>query len=97
MDAEKKEKFSVKKTAEIAHLNLSSEEEIKFSKDIDSILSAFKIMNKVNVERTKISLHPVRTENHLRKDEINESISQESALIETKQKRNGFFIAPKTA
>lgn len=88
---------TVKKVAKIAHLALSEKEEEKYLKELSNILESFKIIDEVDVNEVQSSLHPIKLKNHEREDKIESSISQESALSQTKQKKDGFFIGPRTA
>lgn len=88
---------TVKKVAKIAHLTLSEKEEAQYLKELNNILESFKVIDEVDVSEVESSLHPIKIKNHEREDKIGQSISQESALSQTKQKKDGFFIGPRTA
>ena len=88
---------TVKKVAKIAHLSLNEKEEETYLKDLGNILNSFKVIDEVDVENVESSLHPIKIKNHEREDKIESSISQESTLSQTKQKKEGFFIGPRTA
>lgn len=91
------EKPDVKRVARIARLNLSEKETEKFSKDLESILGAFKDLDKVPTKGVKPSFQPIETKNVLRKDLVEPSLKQEQALSNTKNKDKGFFKGPKVA
>lgn len=88
---------TVKKVAKIAHLSLTDKEEMQYLEELNNILESFKIIDEVDVEDVKSSLHPIKLKNHEREEKIESSITQESALSQTKQKKDGFFIGPRTA
>ncbi len=85
-----------KKIAAMAQLSLTEAEIEIFTADLQEILKAFSILDSINVENTASSFRPIETKNHLRPDLACNSLSQEEVLIFTKNKRDGFFIGPKT-
>ncbi len=89
------DKKTVRKVAEIARLNLTEKELDKFSKDMDSILKAFKDMQNVNTGRVKPTFQPIEVKNVLREDRIEKSLSQKDALKNAKQKEKGYFKGPR--
>jgi len=91
------EKPDVKRVARIARLKLSEEEIHKFSRDLESILDAFKDLERVPTKGVKPSFQPIETKNVLRKDKVERSLTQEQALSNTKNKEKGFFKGPKVA
>ena len=86
---------TVKKTARIARLELSEAELGKFSKDMGTILDAFKKLEKAPVKGVKPSFHPVEIKNVMREDRIEPSMTQKEALSQTELKENGFVKGPK--
>ena len=88
---------TVKRVARIARLKLSDKEISKFSKDMESILGAFKDLERVPTHGVKPSFQPIETKNVLRKDRVEPSLTQGQALSNTKNKEKGFFKGPKVA
>ena len=89
------EKKTVKKVADLARINLTEKELEKFSKDLESILEAFKKLDKVNTDKVKPSFQPTPIKNVFRKDEVKKGLTQEEALANTKNKEKGYFKGPK--
>ena len=89
------EKPDIRRVAQIARLKLSDQEVHKFSKDLESILDAFKDLERVATHGVKPSFQPIETKNVLRKDKVEESLTQEQALSNAKNKEKGFFRGPK--
>jgi len=89
------DKDTVRKVAEIARITLTEEEVSEFSSDMESILEAFKDLQKMEVRNMKPTFQPLETKNVMRDDEIEESLSQIDALKNTKQKERGYFRGPK--
>ena len=85
-----------RRVAKTARLNLTEEEEEKFTKDLRDILKAFSILDQIDVGNTKSSFRPIEQKNNLREDQETECLTQEEVLKFTKNKRDGFFIGPKT-
>ena len=88
-------KPDVRKVAQIARLKLSDQEVRKFSKDLESILDAFKDLERVPTRNVRPSFQPIETKNVLRKDAVERSLTQEQALANAKNKEKGFFKGPK--
>ena len=91
------EKPDIKRVAQIARLKLSDQEIHKFSKDLESMLDAFKDLERVPTHGVKPAFQPLETKNVLRKDAVEQSLTQEQALANTKNKEKGFFKGPKVA
>ncbi|MFH1849010.1 MAG: Asp-tRNA(Asn)/Glu-tRNA(Gln) amidotransferase subunit GatC [archaeon] len=89
-------KVPIKSISELAKLNLSEPELKRFSKDFDEILTAFRVLDRINVDGVRPSFRPVEQRNPLREDKVEKSLRQEEALLFTDHKENGFFIGPKT-
>ena len=87
----KVDQATVMKVAEIARLSLSEKEVEEFSKDMESILDAFKDLQELDVSKVKPTFQPIETKNVMREDEIEASLSQVDALKNTKQKEKGYF------
>lgn len=89
------DKKTVRKVAEIARLNLTEKELDKFSKDLDSILNAFKDMQNADTGRARPTFQPLETKNVLREDRIEKSLSRKDALKNARQKQKGYFKGPR--
>ncbi len=50
--------------------------------------------NKVNTNNTQASFQPVELKNMLREDKIKPCLSQEKALSNAKEKKDGYFKGP---
>jgi aspartyl-tRNA(Asn)/glutamyl-tRNA(Gln) amidotransferase subunit C len=88
---------TVKKVAALARLKLTEHETDRFSRDLESILDAFRDLEKVDTKWIKPSFQPIETKNVLREDRIEGSLTQEEALANTQNKERGFFRGPKVA
>ncbi len=86
---------TVRKVAELARLDLTEEEVRRFSGDLESILKAFRDLERVRVKGIKPSFRPVPAKNVMRPDSVEPSLSQEDALRNAKNKEGGYFKGPK--
>jgi aspartyl-tRNA(Asn)/glutamyl-tRNA(Gln) amidotransferase subunit C len=84
---------TVEKVAKIARLNLTEDEKTKFQKDLNEILSAFKILDEAKTEE-KPSFQPYEIKDVLRDDREEETLGQR-ALENTRHKEKGFIKGPR--
>jgi len=82
--------------AKTAKLSLTDSEVEKFTQDLKEILSAFAVLDSIEVDNVKPSFLPIPQRNVLRDDTVKKSIKQEEALKFTEQHENGLFISPRT-
>ena len=83
----------VKKVAEVARLQLTEKERKQFRKDLQDILKAFSVLDKV--PKAEPSFQPIEIKNTTRKDEVEPSLTQKEALANTSLKEKGFFKGPR--
>ena len=85
---------TIRHVASLARLNLTAAEVKKLQADLDEILKSFDILNSLPAE-CEPSFQPIQLEAGLREDKEEATLSQESALSNTKHKEKGFFKGPK--
>ncbi len=90
----KLDKELIQHTAGLARLKLTDAEIKKFLPELKEILNAFSELKKVNTDKTKASFQPVELKNMLREDQIKPCLSQEKALENSKEKKDGYFKGP---
>ena len=83
----------VQKVAKLANLTLTSEEEEKFSEQLSKILGYIEELNEVNTDSVEPTFNIVNRENVLRSDVEETGLTQEEALQNAPNKRDGFFIS----
>ena len=88
-------KINVKHVAKLANLPLSSDEEKKYSEQLSKILDYIEQLNKVDILNVEPTLNVSGKNNVMRKDEVGECLTQDEALLNVKQKREGFFSVKK--
>jgi len=83
------------KVAANARLNLTEKEINEFLPQLKEILKAFGKLDEIDVKNEKPSFQPLPLENVARKDVVEKCLSQEEALKNTKNKKDGYFMGPK--
>ena len=81
--------------ANLASLNLSSEEVEKYKKDLQDILNFANIVNKASVDGIKETLGANEACNVFRKDEIGKCYTREELLQNAEEQQSGMFKIPK--
>jgi aspartyl-tRNA(Asn)/glutamyl-tRNA(Gln) amidotransferase subunit C len=84
-------KFDIKHVAKLANLSLNSDEEEKFSKQLEETLKHMENLNQVDTNGVEPTSQVTGLENVLREDEVRPSLSQEDALKNAKSTHNGLF------
>lgn len=92
---EKIDEQTLKKVAGIARLKLSEDETKKFTKQLQSVLDAFKALNEVDTEKVEPAFHPFEIKNVFREDTVEPSLTTEEALSNTKHKEGKHFKGPR--
>ena len=85
----------IKKVAELADLNLTTEEIKQYAIDMNDILEFMEVLNGVDVSNQEVVLDSQERYNHFRKDEIKEPLSQEEALKNAPSQEEGMIHLPK--
>jgi len=85
----------VEYVANLAKLELSQKEKIKFQKELADIMKYFDQLNELNTDNVPITSHVVLLKNAFRKDRALPSLPQDKALANAPQKKGGFFRVPK--
>ena len=89
------DKALIEHIAELARLKLTEKEIEKFLPQLKEILETFSKLDEVNTENTKPSFQPVELKNMAREDKIKDCLTQEEALTNAKDKKDGYFKGPK--
>lgn len=85
---------TTRRVAQLARLALSPVELKRAQRELNEILSAFKIMDEVKTN-VQPSFHPMPVVNVTREDRIESPLGQEKALAQTKHKHEGYFKGPR--
>ncbi len=92
----KVDKETLMHVAEVARLNLNEDEIKKFLVEMNEIIESFSTIDKLDTSGVKPSFQPVEIRNSFREDRIEKSFTQEDALRNSKQTKDGYFKGPKS-
>lgn len=92
---EKIDEQTLKRVSGIARLKLTDEEIKKYTKQLRSVLDAFKTLNEVDTEKIEPAFHPLEIKNVFREDTVESSLTTEEALVNTKHKEGKYFKGPR--
>ncbi len=85
-------KEQVKHVAKLANLPLTSEEEEKYSQQLSKILEYIDQLNSVDTSDVEPTFNVSEQSNVTREDATSTCLSQNEALSNVPQKRQGFFV-----
>ncbi len=88
-------KEEVERVAKLARLLVSEEEKDVLATQLSSILTYVGKLNELNTEGVEPLSHVIDIKNVSREDKTRESLSQDLALSNAPEKRDGFFRVPK--
>ena len=81
--------------AGLAKIELTPEEEARFTRDLNQVLGYVQQLNKWDVEGVEPMYHPLPVYDALRRDEPLESLSNAAAVQNAPQAQEGQFRVPK--
>jgi len=81
--------------AELARLEFTDAEKLDITKDMNNILDFVDQLEKVNTEGVEPLIYMLDEETELRKDVVNQEITQEEALKNAADKDSDFIRTPK--
>ena len=88
-------KEEVERVAKLARLLVSEEEKDVLTRQLSGILTYVGKLNELNTEGVEPLSHVIDIKNVFREDKTRESLSQDLALSNAPEKRDGFFRVPK--
>jgi len=88
-------KFDIEKVAELAMLELTPEQKVRFGKQLNEILAYMEKLNELDTENIKPLGHVLEISTPFRKDEAAPSMDREKILMNAPATENGFFKTPK--
>ena len=86
----------LKKTADLARLELDEDELTSLAGDVEAILGHFAVLASIDVEGVEPTLGATPLEDVKRPDEPRPSLPQDRALANAPDRRDEFFGVPKT-
>jgi len=78
-----------------ARIKLTEEEQKELLPQLKEILNFFEKLNQADLDSISPSFHPVKIKNNCREDKIGKCLSQEQALDNVKEEKDGFVKGPK--
>lgn len=84
----------IKNLSDLAKINLSDEQIIKYTQDLSSVMGYMDEIKDLNVENIPETSRVSDEGNVLREDIVKESLSQNEALKNSKNTNNGYFLVP---
>lgn len=82
----------VKKVAKLANLPVTSEEEAIYAEQLSAILDYIDLLNTVDTASIEPTFNVIPEKNIMRADVADESLSQEDALRNAPNAKDGFFV-----
>ncbi len=82
----------VRKVSKLANLPISFEEEKKYSQQLSKILDYIEQLNRADTSKVEPAYNITPNTNITREDEVNNNLTQEEALQNAPQKKNGLFV-----
>ena len=89
------DKELIEKVEKISRLKLTEEEKQEFLPEFKEILESFSKLKEASTDKVEPSFQPIEIKDRYREDKIEQSLSQEEALKNTKNKQKGFFKGPR--
>lgn len=87
------DKKLVERISKVSRIELTDKEIDKFSKELESILDAFREMDKVDTSNVEPSFHPQELKNDWREDKVDPY--EWDPLDNTEHKEDGYFKGPR--
>lgn len=84
----------VKDIADVVRIEISEEEATKLSNDLNELLEHVELLNELDTENVEPTTHVVNLKNVMRDDEPKEWITQEEALKNAPDAKDGYFRVP---
>ena len=89
-------KKDVEHAAMLARLELSEDEKVTYTSQLDSILKYVENLRSVSTDGIEPTAHVVPVKISLREDNVKESLVQDEALANAPEKANGCFKVSRT-
>ncbi len=86
--------MKIKDLAKLANLNLTKDQENDLEKSIPKVITYMDEIKNLDVDNISETTRLTEEENIFREDIVEPSLSQEEALMNAKNTRDGFFVVP---
>ncbi|HJV47416.1 MAG TPA: Asp-tRNA(Asn)/Glu-tRNA(Gln) amidotransferase subunit GatC [Bacillota bacterium] len=84
----------VEHVAKLARLNLTEEEAVQYTTQLNAILNFFEKLNELDTENVEPTSHVMEVYNVMREDEERPSIDRDEALRNAPDQEDGHFKVP---
>jgi aspartyl-tRNA(Asn)/glutamyl-tRNA(Gln) amidotransferase subunit C len=84
----------VARLADLARIQLTEEEIVRFAGEFDSIMDAVASVSEVATEEVPATSHPIAMTNVFREDVVENTLTQEQALAGAPEAQDGRFAVP---
>ena len=85
----------IRHIAELAHIELTKEEERIFTEQFNRILEYFSMIDEADTENVPLTYHVLDLVNVYREDEVHESMKRDEPLRNASKKEGRFFKSPR--
>lgn len=86
---------TIKYIANLAMIEISEEEEKKYSKDLEQILTYSEILDNMDTSKAIEFKNPINNSNKFRKDEVKDSLDRDLLIKNASEVESGMFKVPK--
>jgi aspartyl-tRNA(Asn)/glutamyl-tRNA(Gln) amidotransferase subunit C len=89
------DKDLIRNVGNVARLNLDEKEVDEFVIELKEVLENFSLIDECDTSKVEPSFQPVELKNVMREDKVVPGLSQEEALSNSKDKKDGYFKGPR--
>ena len=86
----------IKRISRLALINIEEHEEEELTKDVIKIINFFNKLRELNVDNVEPLFMTPRERPIIREDEVKRGLTEEEALMNVKEKIEGYIKGPKT-
>lgn len=90
------DKDTIKHIANLAMIKMDENEEEKYARSLEQILTYTEILNNVNLDEVDENYELSKEYNKFREDKVKESVNRDLLLQNAKEVENNMFKIPKT-
>lgn len=89
------DKDTIKYIANLSMIEILEEEEEKYSKDLEQILTYCEIIDNLDTSKVLEFVNPINNSNKFRKDEVKENLDRDLLISNAAETEDGMFKVPK--
>ena len=88
------DKDTIKYIANLSMIEILEEEEEKYSKDLEQILTYCEIIDNLDTSKALEFVNPINNSNKFRKDEVKENLDRDLLIRNGAEREDGMFKVP---